>query len=77
MKVIIGYSRFGVDIDVPEGASKDEMIMEYLRAYGGPEGVLNHFLRYASFMEDTIPDAVIIEEHTKNGTGQSSKDTAD
>lgn len=61
MKTIIRYSRFGVDLDIPKGASKDEMIMAYLRAYGGPEGVLNHFLRYASFMEDTIPDAVIIE----------------
>ena len=38
------------------------MIMAYLRACGGPEGVLNHFLKYASFIEDTIPDAVIIEE---------------
>lgn len=62
MKVFLGYSRYGIEIDVPKGASKDEMITAYLRAYGGPEGVFNHFLRYASFMEDTIPDAIIIED---------------
>ena len=62
MKVILGYSRYGVEIDVPNGASKDEMIQAYLRTYGGPEDVFDHFLRYASFIEDTIPDATIIEE---------------
>ena len=62
MKVILGYSRYGVEIDVPSGASKDEMIQAYLRTYGGPEGVLDHFLIHASFIEDTIPDATIIEE---------------
>ena len=62
MKVIIRYSRLGVELNVPEGASKDEMIQTYLRTYGGPENVLNHFLRHASFIEDTTPDAVIIEE---------------
>ena len=43
MKVILGYSRYGVEIDVPNGASKDEMIQAYLRTYGGPEGVFDHF----------------------------------
>ena len=62
MKVIIRYSRLGVELDVSEGASKDEMIQAYLRAYGGPEDVFDHFLRHVSFIEDTIPDAVIIEE---------------
>ena len=62
MKVILGYSRYGVEIDVPNGASKDEMIQAYLRTYGGPEDVFDHFLRHASFIEDTIPDAIIIEE---------------
>ena len=62
MKVILGYSRYGVEIDVPNGASKNEMIQAYLRTYGGPEGVLNHFLRHVSFIEDTISDATIIEE---------------
>ena len=62
MKVILGYSRYGVEIDVPNGASKDEMIQAYLRTYRGPEGILNHFLRHISFIEDTIPDATIIEE---------------
>ena len=62
MKVILGYSRYGVEIDVSNGASKDEMIQAYLRAYGGPEGVFDHFLRYASFIEDTIPDAIDSEE---------------
>ena len=62
MKIILGYSRYGVEINVPNGASKDEMIQEYLRAYGGPEGVLDHFLRHVSFIEDTISDATIIEE---------------
>lgn len=62
MKVIIRYSRLGVELDVSEGASKDEMIQTYLRTHGGPENVLNHFLRYASFVEDTTSDAVIIEE---------------
>ena len=47
MKVIIRYSRLGVELDVSEGASKDEMIQTYLRTYGGPENVLNHFLRHA------------------------------
>ncbi len=62
MKVILGYSRYGVEIDVPNGASKDEMIQAYLRTYGGPEDIFDHFLRHASFIEDTIPDAIIIEE---------------
>ena len=62
MKVIIQYSRLGVELDVSEEASKDEMIQTYLRTYGGPENVLNHFLRHASFVEDTTSDAIIIEE---------------
>ena len=62
MKVILGYSRYGVEIDVPKEASKDEMIIAYLRTYGGPESILNHFLRHVSFIEDTISDATIIEE---------------
>ena len=62
MKVILGYSRYGVEIDVPKEASKDEMIIAYLRTYGGPEGILNHFLRHVSFIEDTISDATIIKE---------------
>ena len=62
MKVILGYSRYGVEIDVPKEASKDEMIIAYLRTYGGPEGVFNHFLKHVSFIEDTISDAIIIEE---------------
>ena len=62
MKVILGYSRYGVEIDVPNGASKDEMIQAYLRTYGGPEDVFDHFLRHVSFIEDTISDATIIEE---------------
>ena len=62
MKVILGYSRYGVEIDVKKEASQDEMIQAYLRTYGGPEGILNHFLRNVSFIEDTIPDAIIIEE---------------
>ena len=62
MKVILGYSRYGVEIDVSKEASKDEMIRAYLRTYGGPENVLNHFLRHASFVEDTTSDAIIIEE---------------
>ena len=62
MKVILGYSRYGVEIDVPKEASKEEMMQTYLKTYGGPEGVFNHFLKYVSFIEDTIPDATIIEE---------------
>ena len=62
MKIILGYSRYVVEIDIPKEASKDEMIQAYLRTYGGPEGVLNHFLRHVSFIEDTISDATIIEE---------------
>ena len=62
MKIILGYSRYGVEIDIPKEASKDEMIQAYLRAYGGPEDILDHFLKYVSFIEDTIPDATIIKE---------------
>ena len=62
MKVILGYSRYGVEIDVPKGASKNEMIQAYLRAYDGPEDVFDHFLKYVSFIEDTIPDAIDFEE---------------
>lgn len=62
MKVILGYSRYGVEINVPKGASKNEMIQAYLRTYGGPEGVFDHFLKYVSFIEDTIPDATITEK---------------
>ena len=62
MKVILGYSRYGVEIDVQKEASQDEMIQAYLRTYGGPEGILNHFLRHISFIEDTISDATIIEK---------------
>ena len=62
MKVILGYSRYGVEIDVPKEASKDEMIIAYLRTYGGPEGIFDHFLRHVSFIEDTIPDAIDSEK---------------
>lgn len=62
MKAILEYSRYGIEVDVPKEVSRDEIIKAYLGAYGGPEGVLDHFLRYVSFIEDTIPDAVIIEE---------------
>ena len=62
MKIILGYSRYGVEIDVKKEASQDEMIQAYLRNYGGREGIFDHFLRHASFIEDTIPDATIIEE---------------
>ena len=65
MKAILGYSRYGIEIDIPKEASRDEMIRAYLGAYGGPEGVLDHFLRHVSLIDDTIPDSVIIEE-TKN-----------
>ena len=68
MKVIIRYSRYGVEIDVKKEASQDEMIQAYLRAYGGPEGILNHFLRHVSFIEDTISDATIIEESKNKET---------
>ena len=68
MKVIIRYSRLGVELDVSEGASKDEMIQTYLRTYGGPECILNHFLRHVSFIEDTISDATIIEESKNKET---------
>ena len=59
MKVILGYSRYGVEIDVSKEASKEEMMQTYLKTYGGPEGVFNHFLRHVSFIEYTIPDATI------------------
>ena len=62
MKVILGYSRYGVEIYVKKETSQEEMIQAYLRTYGGPEGVLNHFLRHVSFIEDTISEATIIEE---------------
>ena len=68
MKVIIRYSRYGVEIDVKKEASQDEMIQAYLRTYGGPEGILNHFLRHVSFIEDTISDATIIEESKNKET---------
>ena len=38
------------------------MAQAYLRTCGGPEGAFNHFLSHVSFIEDTIPDAIIIEE---------------
>ena len=62
MKVILKYSRYGVEINAQKGASQDEMVQAYLRAYGGPENAFNHFLRHVSFIEDTISDAIIIEE---------------
>ena len=62
MKVILGYSRYGVEIDVPKEASKDEMIIAYLSTYGCLECIYNHFLKHVSFIEDTIPDAIDFEE---------------
>ena len=62
MKAILGYFRYGIEIDIPKEASKDEMAQAYLRTCGGPEGAFNHFLSHVSFIEDTIPDAIIIEE---------------
>ena len=62
MKVIVGYSRYGIEIDVSKEASNDEMAQAYLRACGGPEDAFNHFLRHVSFIEDTIPDAIDSEE---------------
>lgn len=61
MKVILGYTRYGVEIDVKENASRDDMINAYLGTYGGPQEALNHFLKHVSFIEDTIPDATIID----------------
>ena len=62
MKVILGYSRYGVEIDVSKEASKEEMMQTYLKTYGGPEGIFDHFLRHVSFIEDTIPDAIDSEK---------------
>ena len=62
MTIILGYSRYGAEIDVKKEASEDEVIHAYFRTYGGAEGIVNHFLRHVSFIEDTISDATIIEE---------------
>ena len=60
MKIILGYSRYGVEIDVKKEASQDEMIQAYLRTYGGPEGILNHFLRHVSFIVIFVANVLLL-----------------
>jgi hypothetical protein len=61
MNYILSYSRYGIDLDVPENASKQDVVNAYLRKYGGPQGALDHFLWHLSFTKDFVPDAEIIE----------------
>lgn len=61
MKYIVGYTKYGLDLNVGPNPSKDELLTAYIQAMGGPQNAFDHFLRYASFIEDTIPDAVVIK----------------
>jgi hypothetical protein len=62
MKCILKYSRYGIDLDIPNNASKANITEAYLQQYGGPEAVLKHFLNHASFFGDDIKDATIIKD---------------
>lgn len=62
MKYIIGYSKYGLDLNVGSNPSKDELIRAFIEAMGGPQNAFDHFLRHVSFIEDTIKDAEIIKE---------------
>lgn len=62
MKYIVGFTQYGLDLDVPANSTKDDLINAYLRTLGGPQNAFNYILRYASFVEDTIKDATIIED---------------
>lgn len=70
MKFIMGYSRYGIELNANKEATKDELISAYLQQYGGPQGALDHFLKHVYFIEDTIKDAEIIEN---NGPRSSSE----
>ena len=52
MKYIISYKKFGVDLNVQDDATRQDLIQAYLEASGGPQGVLNNFLNRVSIIKD-------------------------
>lgn len=62
MKYIVGYSKYGLDLNIKSNSSRDEMIKAFIEVMGGPQNTFDHFLRHVSFIEDTIKDAEIIKE---------------
>lgn len=61
-KYIIQSRKYGVELDVEPTASRDEKIQAYLKAFGGPQGVLDNYLRYVAIIEDQTPEATIIND---------------
>jgi len=61
MKYFIRYNQFG--IDVPDNLKKkDEILNAYVAQMGGPQYVLEYFLKHLHLYRDNIKDAEIIEE---------------
>lgn len=56
MKYIISYKRYGIDLNVQDSASREDLIRAYLEANNGPQGVLDAFLNRVSFIKDDTPE---------------------
>lgn len=56
MKVLINYSLYGIELDLPTNATREQQINALLTAFGGPQLLLDHFIRHFRVIEDFIPD---------------------
>lgn len=56
MKVLINYSLYGIELDLPTNATREQQINALLIAFGGPQLLLDHFIRHFRVIEDFIPD---------------------
>lgn len=54
-KYFFGYSRYGLELDVPENASKEQLLQAYFRKYGGPQAIFDHFVTHVNFMKEEFP----------------------
>lgn len=56
MKVLINYSLYGIELDLPTNATREQQINALLTTFGGPQLLLDHFIRHFRVIEDFIPD---------------------
>lgn len=75
-KYIIGYSRFNIDLDVPDNASREDLLRAYYFKVGGPERAINHFFKYLQIVPDFTVEAQVVEENKeKDDTGKMCEST--
>ena len=53
---MINYSLYGIELDLPTNATREQQINALLTAFGGPQLLLDHFIRHFRVIEDFIPD---------------------